>query len=63
MAFTMAFRKQYTMEEWFQLVKARQQEMGESATKYALEKSKFLRFKFITYLIQGIRHRQFITVL
>ena len=62
-----AFRKQYTLEEWFHLVKARQQEIGESAARYALEKSKLLRFcpepfaerKFVTYLIQGIRHRQF----
>ena len=62
-----AFRKQYTLEEWSHLVKARQQEIGESAARYALEKSKLLRFcpepfaerKFVTYLIQGIRHRQF----
>jgi hypothetical protein len=61
-----AFRKQYTLEEWFQLVKARQQGLGESAARYASEKSKLLRFypepfveqKFVTYLIQGMRHRQ-----
>lgn len=62
-----AFRKQYTLQEWFQLVKERQQEIGESAARYALEKSKLLRYcsepfsekKFVIYLIQGIRNRQF----
>lgn len=55
----LAFRKKYTMEEWFQLVKCRQQEIGESAAKYALEKIKLLRLcpepfaerKFVTYLM------------
>ncbi|KAK4017498.1 hypothetical protein OUZ56_032911 [Daphnia magna] len=47
-----AFRKQYTLQEWFQLVKERQQEIGESAARYALEKSKLDR-QFSPGLIQN----------
>lgn len=58
-----AFRKQNTLEEWFQLVKERQQGVGESAARYALEKSKLVRFcpepfaeqKFVTHLIQELK--------
>ena len=70
-AFATAFRRKYTLEEWFELVKARKQKENEPAEQYALELKKLLKFcpeniaeaKFVKYAIQGIRHTQFRAIL
>jgi hypothetical protein len=70
-AFAAAFRRKYTLEEWFELVKARKQKENEPAEQYALELKKLLKFcpeniaeaKFVKYAIQGIRHTQFRAIL
>lgn len=66
-----AFRKRYTFAEWEKMVTRRVQLENETGPQYALIKAKLRRHcpypmteaDFIPYLIQGIRHRQFRTVL
>jgi hypothetical protein len=66
-----AFRKRYTFGEWEKMVTAKVQQTNETGPQYALAKAKLRRHcpypmteaDFVPYLIQGIRHRQFRTVL
>jgi hypothetical protein len=65
-AFTEAFRKRYTMDDWKTAVAARVQQPGESAAHYAHDKAKFHRLcpepmserAFVGHLISGIKHTQ-----
>lgn len=65
-AFTEAFRKRYSMDDWKAVVTARIQQPGESAAHYAHNKAKFRHLcpeivnerTFVGYLISGIRHTQ-----
>jgi hypothetical protein len=65
-AFTEAFRKRYTMDDWKAAVAARVQQPGESAAHYAHDKAKFHRLcpepmserAFVGHLISGIKHTQ-----
>lgn len=66
-----AFRRRYTFGEWESMVTTRVQLQDESGPQYALNKAKLRRHcpypmseaDFIPFLVQGIRHRQFRTVL
>ena len=66
-----AFRKRYTFGEWEKMVTAKVQQTNETGPQYALTKAKLRRHcpypmteaDFVPYLVQGIRHRQFRTVL
>lgn len=66
-----AFRKKYTLQEWFKLVTSRKQCENEPAAQYAIETKKLLQFcphpieerEFVKYVIQGIRYKQFSSVL
>lgn len=65
------FRKRYTFAEWKSMVTSRVQLKDETEPQYTLTKDKLRRHcpyrmtesDFIPYLIQGIWHRQFRTVL
>lgn len=71
MALVSAFRKKYTLHEWFNLIMGRKQRENESAAQYAIETKKLLLFcphpmeerEFVKYVIQGIRHKQFSSIL
>jgi hypothetical protein len=66
-----AFCKRYTFGEWEKMVTAKVQQSNETGPQYALTKAKMRRHcpypmtetDFVPYLVQGIRHRQFRTVL
>lgn len=66
-----AFQKRYTFGEWEDIIRRRVQLKDESEPQYALTKAKLRRHcpypmsetDLIPYLIQGIRHQQFRTVL
>ena len=70
-ALAIAFRKKYTLQEWFNLVKATKQQENQPAAQYAIQTKKLLQFcphpmeerEFVKYVIQGIRHKQFSSVL
>jgi hypothetical protein len=65
-AFTEAFRKRYTMDDWKTAVASRVQQPGESSAHYAHDKAKFHRLcpdptserAFVGHLISGIKHTQ-----
>ena len=70
-SFALAFRKKYTMQQWFELVKARKQKQNEPAAQYALEIQRLQKFcphpveesLLVKYAISGIIHTQFSAVL
>ena len=70
-SFSFAFRKKYTMQQWFELVQSRKQRQNEPAAQYALEIQRLQKFcphpveesLLVKYAISGIIHTQFSSVL